>query len=48
MHLQNIIVAPISKSDSAGFQKLMQDHHYLGALPKIGNTIQYVATYQGD
>jgi len=24
----------------------MQAHHYLGALPKIGNTIWYIATYK--
>jgi len=48
MHLQNIIVRPISKSDSLRFQNMMQDHHYLGALPKIGNTIQYIATYHDD
>jgi len=24
----------------------MQAHHYLGALPKIGNTIWYVASFQ--
>lgn len=26
----------------------MQAHHYLGALPKIGNTFWYVATYRND
>lgn len=46
MNLKRIIVRPIVKSESLRFHKLMQDHHYLGALPKIGNTIQYVATYR--
>ena len=26
----------------------MQSHHYLGALPKIGNTLWYVATWEGE
>lgn len=26
----------------------MQSHHYLGALPKIGNTVWYVATWAGE
>jgi hypothetical protein len=36
-------VKPISAADEAIFQQLMQAHHYLGALPKIGNTIRYFA-----
>jgi hypothetical protein len=48
MHFQDIIVHPIAKSETFMFQKLMQDYHYLGALPKIGNTIQYVAAYNGN
>jgi hypothetical protein len=30
------------------YQYLMQSHHYLGALPKIGNTIWYVATWNDE
>ena len=30
------------------FSKKMQAHHYLGALPKIGNTIWYIATYKNN
>lgn len=26
----------------------MQSHHYLGSLPKIGNTVWYVATWEGE
>ncbi len=26
----------------------MQTHHYLGALPKIGNTIWYIATHKNN
>ncbi|WP_370867538.1 Druantia anti-phage system protein DruA [Nitrosomonas sp.] len=37
-------VAPVHPSQERNFQDLMQAHHYLGALPKIENTIWYVAT----
>jgi len=35
------IVRPIEEQR---FQRLMQEHHYLGALPKISETLWYVAT----
>lgn len=44
MKLSQIIVRPIHRAEEAQFQQLMQSYHYLGALPKIGNTIWYVAT----
>ena len=30
------------------FQQLMESYHYLGALPKIGNTLWYVAHWNGE
>ncbi len=49
MNLSQISVCPIKYSDEPLFKELMQRHHYLGALPKIGNTIWYVAsTQQGE
>jgi len=48
MHLQEIIVRPICSFEESVFRELMQAHHYLGALPKIGNTLWYVATYRND
>lgn len=48
MQLQDIIVRPIVKSEASIFRHLMQTHHYLGMLPKIGNTLWYVATYRND
>jgi len=32
-------------SEEQRFQKLMQEHHYLGALPKISETLWYVASF---
>lgn len=46
MQLQQVIVRPVYSDEESIFQELMQNHHYLGALPKIGNTLWYVATYQ--
>ena len=48
MDLHKIIVRPIYRSEESFFQKKMQGHHYLGALPKIGNTIWYIATYKNN
>ena len=39
-------VAPVCPTQECTFQRLMQTHHYLGALPKIGNTVWYIATVE--
>ncbi len=44
MQLSAVKVTLVKRSQEADFQRLMQAHHYLGALPKIGNTLWYVAT----
>ena len=48
MNLREVVVHPISASDAARFQALMDAHHYLGALAKIGDTLRYVATWHGE
>ena len=48
MNLHEIVVAPVGACEEARFQALMGAHHYLGALPKIGHTLWYVATCQGE
>jgi len=40
MDFQNMDVRPIEITEESRFKKLMHKYHYLGALPKIGNTIQ--------
>jgi hypothetical protein len=42
--LKQIDVRLAAQSEHRRFQALMQEHHYLGALPKIGETLWYVAT----
>ena len=47
MNLSRIFVRPVRTLEEQRFQQLMQKHHYLGALPKISETLWYVATF-GD
>jgi hypothetical protein len=44
LNLSQIVVRPVRPSEAQRFQELMQAHHYLGALPKISETLWYVAT----
>ena len=48
MNLQEIIIQPVQPGDQKHFQSLMETHHYLGALPKIGHTLWYVASYRNE
>ena len=48
LNLREINLQPVAASDEARFQSLMQAHHYLGSLPKIGHTLWYVATWRGQ
>jgi hypothetical protein len=43
--LKDIQVRPVERAEEARYQQLMQAHHYLGALPKISETLWYVATW---
>ena len=43
MPLPTVTIRRVRSAEERLFQKLMQSYHYLGALPKIGNTIWYVA-----
>jgi hypothetical protein len=44
-NLFEVLVRPIKSFEENRFQELMQEHHYLGALPKISETIWYIATF---
>ena len=46
MKLSEINVRQVVKSEEEQFKTLMQKHHYLGFVPKIGKTTWYVAEYQ--
>lgn len=46
MELSELVVRPVDRDEEGRYQEQMQRHHYLGALPKIGETLWYVATYR--
>ena len=45
MKLSEVLVRPVRALEERRFQELMQEHHYLGALPKISETLWYAATF---
>lgn len=47
MNLREVVVEPVSRAGEGCYQRLMAAHHYLGALPKIGETIWYAASWRG-
>lgn len=48
MNLKQILVRPVHRCEENRYQELMQAHHYLGALPKIGETLWYIATFHDE
>lgn len=44
--LSELKVRPVERSEEGRYQEQMACHHYLGALPKIGETVWYVATWR--
>ena len=48
MNLREINVRPVRSSEEGQYQDLMQQHHYLGSLPKIGETLWYIAAWHNE
>ena len=48
MDLREVVVEPVAARDKGRYQRLMQAHHYLGALPKIGQTRWYVGRWHDE
>lgn len=46
LNLHEVQVRPAARSEEPHHRQLMAAHHYLGFLPKIGQTLWYVATYR--
>jgi hypothetical protein len=44
--LSEIGLRPVEREEEARYQEQMAQHHYLGSLPKIGETVWYVATWR--
>jgi len=48
MNLSEIVVRTVPSSEEPRFRALMDAHHYLGASPKIGETLWYFAAFRGQ
>jgi hypothetical protein len=48
INLEQLTVRLINKTDEPRYRELMQQHHYLGDLAKIGHTLWYVAAYSEE
>ena len=48
MALSEVVVDLVAAQDENRFRALMQAHHYLGALPGVGETFRYVAHHRGQ
>jgi len=46
--LKQISIRPVISSEEPRYRELMQQHHYLGDLAKIGHTLWYVALVDGQ
>ena len=44
--MKEIHVQPVERCEEQRYQELMQEHHYLGRLPKISETLWYIALWQ--
>ena len=48
LNLRESVVRPVRPFEEQRYQRLMQEHHYLGSLPKIGETLWYVASLRDE
>jgi hypothetical protein len=48
LNLCDVLVKPVHPYEEPRYQQLMQAHHYLGSLPKIGETLWYIAVWHNQ
>ena len=48
LELREVVVEPVERAQEGRFRRLLDAHHYLGALPKIGETLWYVGRWRGE
>ncbi|MFC1533279.1 Druantia anti-phage system protein DruA [Thermodesulfobacteriota bacterium] len=48
MSINSVIVRPVFKREEGRYKDLMQQHHYLGFIPKIRETLWYIATIDNE
>ena len=46
MNLKEVQVRPVRSTEEQRYQELMRDQHYLGDLPKIGETLWYLGLWR--
>ena len=46
LNLLEVQVRPVERHEEQRYQELMQEHHYLGKLPKISETLWYIAHWR--
>jgi len=46
--LGEIVVRPARPSEEKNYREVMESHHYLGFVPKIGETLWYVASWRDE
>ena len=48
MDLSQVTLGAVLPQEEARFRDLMATHHYLGAAPKVGETVWYGALWRGE
>ncbi len=48
LDVRGIVVRPVCSGEESRYQELMREHHYLGGLPKISETLWYVASWREE
>jgi hypothetical protein len=48
LDLYEVVVRPVRSWEESRYQDLMQQHHYLGSLPKISETLWYVGSWREE
>ncbi len=48
MELSEVTLDAVMPHEEARFRELMAEHHYLGAAPKVGETVWYGARWRGQ
>jgi hypothetical protein len=46
--LWEVLVRPVRPFEAQGYPEQMQEHHYLGSLPKIGETLWHIASWHDE
>ena len=48
MELSQVTLGAVLPEEEARFRAVMGTHHYLGAAPKVGETLWYGALWRGE